>query len=67
LRVAGQARCGYESSWVQLPDLDARSVFGGQNRLSAYLDRVRDVEEIVITVRGRPVARLTGLPVTNPA
>ena len=32
-----------------------------KNHLSAYLDRVRHGEEIVITDRGRPVARLTSL------
>jgi prevent-host-death family protein len=32
-----------------------------KNHLSAYLDRVRDGEEIVITDRGQPVARLTSL------
>ncbi len=32
-----------------------------KNHLSAYLNRVRDGEEIVITDRGRPVARLTSL------
>src|SRR5262245_61913200 len=32
-----------------------------KNNLSAYLERVRDGEEIVITDRGHPVARLTSL------
>ena len=32
-----------------------------KNHLSAYLGRVRDGEEIVITDRGRPVARLTSV------
>lgn len=32
-----------------------------KNHLSAYLDRVRDGEEIVITDRGHPVARLTSV------
>lgn len=32
-----------------------------KNHLSAYLARVRDGEEIVITDRGRPVARLTSV------
>lgn len=32
-----------------------------KNHLSAYLALVRDGEEIVITDRGRPVARLTSL------
>ena len=32
-----------------------------KNHLSAYLDRVRRGEEIVITARGRPVARPTSL------
>ena len=32
-----------------------------KNHLSAYLDRVREGEEIVITDRGRPVARLTSV------
>lgn len=31
------------------------------NRLSAYLDRVWEGEVIVITDRGRPIARLTSL------
>jgi prevent-host-death family protein len=32
-----------------------------KNHLSAYLERVRGGEEIVITDRGRPIARLTGV------
>lgn len=32
-----------------------------KNHLSAYLDRVRAGEEIVITDRGRPIARLTAI------
>ena len=32
-----------------------------KNHLSAYIDRVRDGEEIVVTDRGRPVARLTSV------
>jgi prevent-host-death family protein len=29
-----------------------------KNKLSAYLDRVKDGEEVVVTDRGKPVARL---------
>ncbi len=32
-----------------------------KNHLSAYLERVRDGEEIVITDRGRPIAGLTAV------
>jgi prevent-host-death family protein len=32
-----------------------------KNNLSRYLDRVRSGEEIVVTDRGRPVARLTAV------
>ena len=32
-----------------------------KSHLSAYLERVRDGEEIVITDRGRPIARLTSV------
>jgi prevent-host-death family protein len=32
-----------------------------KNNLSRYLDRVRSGEEIVVTDRGRPVARLTAI------
>jgi prevent-host-death family protein len=32
-----------------------------KNHLSQYLDRVRDGEEIIVTDRGRPVARLAAL------
>jgi prevent-host-death family protein len=30
-------------------------------RLSAFLDLVRDGEEVVVTDRGRPIARLSGI------
>lgn len=32
-----------------------------KNNLSRYLERVRSGEEVVVTDRGRPVARLTAL------
>ncbi|WP_334141061.1 type II toxin-antitoxin system Phd/YefM family antitoxin [Rhabdothermincola sp.] len=32
-----------------------------KNNLSRYLDRVREGEEIIVTDRGRPVARLSAL------
>ncbi len=32
-----------------------------KNNLSRYLDRVAHGEEVVVTERGRPVARLTGV------
>jgi prevent-host-death family protein len=32
-----------------------------KNNLSRYLDRVRNGEEIIVTDRGRPVARLSAL------
>lgn len=32
-----------------------------RNNLSRYVDQVRDGGEVVVTDRGRPVARLTGL------
>lgn len=32
-----------------------------KNNLSRYLDRVRDGEEVIVTDRGRPVARLSAL------
>ena len=32
-----------------------------KNALSAYLDRVQAGEEVIVTERGRPIARLTGL------
>lgn len=32
-----------------------------KNRLSAYLDRVQAGEDVVVTQRGRPIARLTTL------
>jgi prevent-host-death family protein len=36
-----------------------------KNRLSAYLKLVRSGGEVVITDRGRPVARLTPIPPTS--
>lgn len=38
--------------------MDQISVFDAKNRLSALLDQVERGEEITITRRGRPVARL---------
>jgi prevent-host-death family protein len=32
-----------------------------KNGLSGYIDRVRDGEEVIVTDRGRPVARLSAL------
>ena len=32
-----------------------------KNNLSRYLDRVREGEEVIVTDRGRPVARLSAL------
>jgi prevent-host-death family protein len=32
-----------------------------KNGLSAYIDRVRNGEEVIVTDRGRPVARLSSL------
>jgi prevent-host-death family protein len=32
-----------------------------KNELSRYIDRVRDGEEVIVTDRGRPVARLSSL------
>jgi prevent-host-death family protein len=32
-----------------------------KNGLSGYIDRVRDGEEVIVTDRGRPVARLSSL------
>lgn len=32
-----------------------------KNNLSRYLDRVQDGEEVIVTDRGRPVARLSSL------
>jgi prevent-host-death family protein len=36
------------------------------DRLSEYLERVAQGEEIVVTRRGRPVARLTGVDARRP-
>ena len=40
--------------------MDSVGVFEAKNRLSALLDVVEDGGEVVITRRGKPVARLTG-------
>ncbi|MGD9998679.1 MAG: type II toxin-antitoxin system Phd/YefM family antitoxin [Ilumatobacteraceae bacterium] len=32
-----------------------------KNALSSYIDRVREGEEVIVTDRGRPVARLSSL------
>jgi prevent-host-death family protein len=32
-----------------------------KNNLSHYLERVRDGEQVVVTDRGRPIARLVGI------
>lgn len=36
-----------------------------KNGLSGYIDRVRNGEEVVVTDRGRPVARLSPLDATH--
>jgi prevent-host-death family protein len=44
------------------PDLPAEvGVRELKNHLSAYLDRVRAGEDILVTERGRPIARLTSI------
>jgi prevent-host-death family protein len=43
------------------PILQSVGVFEAKNRLSALLDAVEDGGEVIITRRGRPVARLTAL------
>ncbi|HUS93360.1 MAG TPA: type II toxin-antitoxin system prevent-host-death family antitoxin [Phycisphaerae bacterium] len=37
-----------------------------QDHLPRYLAAVKDGEEVIVTDAGRPVARLTGLPVPAP-
>jgi prevent-host-death family protein len=44
--------------YLSVPNRDCRPRFDAKNRLSALLDRVERGEEIVITRRGKPVARL---------
>ena len=39
--------------------MKSTSISEAKNRLSAYIDRVRRGETVVITDRGKPVARLT--------
>lgn len=41
--------------------MKSASISEAKNRLSAYIDRVRRGETVVITDRGRPVARLAPL------
>lgn len=36
-----------------------------KNGLSGYIDRVRDGEEVIVTDRGRPVARLSSLDASH--
>lgn len=36
-----------------------------KNSLSKYLDLVRAGEEVIVTDRGRPIARLSGLDASN--
>ena len=45
--------------------MDQVSVFDAKNRLSALLDQVEKGHEIVITRRGKPVARLVPTSETN--
>jgi len=45
--------------------MDEIGTFDAKNKLSALLDKVESGEEIVITRRGRPVARL--VPMTMEA
>ena len=42
--------------------MDQISVFDAKNRLSALLDQVERGEEITITRRGKPIARLVPAP-----
>lgn len=45
--------------------MDQVSVFDAKNRLSALLDQVEKGHEVVITRRGKPVARLVPTSETN--
>jgi len=59
---ASPAHCGYNPIMdVATSRRSTAGVREVKNHLSAYLDRVQDGEEIVITDRGRPVARLTSV------
>ena len=55
---AEQRRCSYTPVMNVATSVGIREL---KNHLSKYLDRVREGEEIVVTDRGHPVARLTSV------
>ncbi|WP_428486880.1 type II toxin-antitoxin system Phd/YefM family antitoxin [Rhodopila sp.] len=42
--------------------MDAITLFDAKNRLSALVDQVEEGQEVTITRRGKPVARLVPIP-----
>lgn len=55
--------CGYNQRMKKatLPAAATVGVRDLKNRLSAYLDRVKAGEEIIVTEHGRPIARLSAV------
>jgi prevent-host-death family protein len=62
--MAGAAADGARSSYNQVMEVATSTEVGIRdlkNGLSKYLERVRAGEEVIVTDRGRPVARLSAI------
>ena len=63
--MLGRLRSCAESSYIGGMSVAISRIEVGvrdlKNNLSRYLDRVQDGEEVIVTDRGRPVARLSAL------
>lgn len=61
LRVAWCHQCSYSLGMNVATTRSEVGIRELKNGLSGYIDRVRDGEEVIVTDRGRPVARLSAL------
>ena len=60
-RVARRPLCSYSHGMNVATVRSEVGIRELKNGLSSYIDRVRDGEEVIVTDRGRPVARLSSL------
>ena len=61
LRVVCRRLCSYSHDMNVATVRSEVGIRELKNGLSGYIDRVRDGEEVIVTDRGRPVARLSAL------
>ena len=60
-RATSSLQCGYNECMNMATSSSEVGIRELKNGLSGYIDRVRNGEEVIVTDRGRPVARLSAL------